>query len=618
MEKIEINEIVAENARRRAALEAVEGGYDPLTGVGAWGDRVPTGDCRVPRATVARLGVDGYLALDKTARERLRIKDDFEFWCARCVTIKHKLSGAGPFIPNRPQRRLLAAMERQRAAGLPIRIILLKARQWGGTTLILVYMAWMQIVRHVMFNSLLLGHQRLNSHNIKRMLQLLVERYPPEMVEPGDEPPRLGGAGAPGVYRLTPSGGLVVLGSALSEDAARGYDLSMAHLSEVAFWKDSDLHSPEDVVRTVSGTVPMAADTVVVMESTANGTGNLFHTEWERAVRGESDKTPVFVPWYDIALYRDDEVADAAALWEAMDDYERDLWHNGLTLEMIAWYHRKRREYTAHSLMMAEYPTTAVEAFTGTDRCAFSMENLERLREGCRAPEAVGEVLPAAGRDGWKRPRWDDNPRGLTRVWHQPASSHRYVVAVDVGGLAADSDWSVIVVMDAYGMERDATPEVVAQWRGHLPHEMLAWKAVAMAQYYNRALLVIESNTLDTGGTEGADGGLLLPLVARDYRNVYRRDSGAVGFHTNRHTKARAIYLLKERVHLGTYVERDAMTVDEMAVYQELEAGTRWEAAPGRHDDLVMTRAIAITAIAEQDRPPRPASSDIDCLKVLF
>ena len=613
MEKIDIKEIVAENARRRAALEASEGGYDPLRGIGAWGDRVDAGGCRVPRATVARMGVDGYMAMDKTARERLRIKEDFEFWCARCVTIKHKLGGAGPFVPNRPQRRLIAAMERQRAAGLPIRIILLKARQWGGTTLVLVYMAWMQLVRHVMFNGLLLGHQRMNSHNIKRMLELLVERYPREMVEPGDEVPRLSGAGAPGVYRLTPSGGIVVLGSALSEDAARGYDLSMAHLSEVAFWKDSDLHSPEDVVRTVSGTVPMAADTVVVMESTANGTGNLFHTEWERAVRGESDKTPVFVPWYEIALYRDNAVDDAAALWAAMDDYERDLWHSGLTLEMIAWYHRKRREYTAHSLMMAEYPTTAVEAFTSTDRCAFSMEDLERLREGCRAPRAVGEVVPAAGRDGWKRPRWVTGDKGLTQLWQQPERGHSYVVAVDIGGLGGDSDWSVIVVMDS-DRPHGARPEVVAQWRGHVPHDVLAWKAVAMAQFYNQGLLVIESNTLDTSGTEGADGALLLNAIGRSYKNLYRRDGGGIGFHTNIRSKSRVIYMLKERVHLGTVVERDAAAVDEMSAYQEMEAGTRWEAAKGQHDDMVMTRAIALYAIGEM-KSARAADNDIDVLK---
>lgn len=595
-----IDGLVAENARRNAALAAVEGGYDPLTGAGAWGDRVVAAGCRVPRAALEGIGLDGYLALDADARDRLRARHDFEFWCARCVTIQDKLSRRRqPFVPNRPQRRLIAAMEGQRAAGQPVRIILLKARQWGGSTLVLVYMAWMQLVRHEAFNSVIVGHRHMNSHAIKSMLETLVTHYPPEMVEPGREAPRLCSGGTRNVYRLLPGDCRVVLGSAMSEDAARGYDLSMAHLSEVAFWKDSELHTPEDVVRTVSGSVPLQPDTVVVMESTANGTGHLFHTEWLRACRGESDKQPVFVPWYEIEIYRA-TVTDAGALWASLDDYERDLWHSGLTLEMIAWYHAKRREYTAHAMMQAEYPTTDVEAFTATDRCAFALDDLERLRDGCRPPLETGEVVSDDGPYGWKHTRWRADSKGETLLWQQPVKDHRYVVAVDIGGLSGGSDWSVIAVLDS-GLDGGVT-EVAAQWRGHLAHDLLAWKAVRMAQFYNSATLIIESNTLDTHGTEGATGALLLAEIGAAYRQLYRRRGRAPGFHTNRQTKSSIVYMLKERVRLGTYVERDSMAVDEMAAYQELEAGTRWEAAKGHHDDIVMTRAIAMQAISEMGR----------------
>ena len=43
--------------------------------------------------------------------------------------------------------------------------------------------------------------------------------------------------------------------------------------------------------------------------------------------------------------------------------YERNLWEEGLTLEMINWYHNKRKEYTSHSQMKAEYPSNDIEAF---------------------------------------------------------------------------------------------------------------------------------------------------------------------------------------------------------------------------------------------------------------
>lgn len=62
---------------------------------------------------------------------------DFQTWCETCCTIKDKLTGRDiPFKLNAPQRRVLAILEADRLAGRPIRLIMLKARQWGGSTLI--------------------------------------------------------------------------------------------------------------------------------------------------------------------------------------------------------------------------------------------------------------------------------------------------------------------------------------------------------------------------------------------------------------------------------------------------------------------------------------------------
>ena len=54
--------------------------------------------------------------------------------------------------------------------GRPVRVILLKARQWGGSTLVQMYLAWMQLVRHQGWNSLICGHLHATSKGIKRMV----------------------------------------------------------------------------------------------------------------------------------------------------------------------------------------------------------------------------------------------------------------------------------------------------------------------------------------------------------------------------------------------------------------------------------------------------------------
>ncbi len=51
---------------------------------------------------------------------------------------------------------------------------------------------------------------------------------------------------------------------------------------------DGDERVASEIVRTVSGSVAREPDTLVVMESTANGTDNYFCREWRRAVAGRA------------------------------------------------------------------------------------------------------------------------------------------------------------------------------------------------------------------------------------------------------------------------------------------------------------------------------------------
>jgi hypothetical protein len=199
---------------------------------------------------------------------------------------------------------------------------------------------------------------------------------------------------------------LVITGSSLSEDAARGNDISMAHLSEVAYWKESAMHNPDDVVRSVCGSVTIEPETVIVLESTANGVGDYFHDEWLRAQQGVSDKLPVFVPWHEIDIYTK-AVADPLALWQEMDEYEHTLWDDGCTLEQINWYHHKRSEFRRHELMMSEYPSNANEAFITSGFSPFAPEHLDALERNCRPPLLVGDIQAdgQCGRDAKKNIR---------------------------------------------------------------------------------------------------------------------------------------------------------------------------------------------------------------------
>ena len=285
-----------------------------------------------------------------------------------------------------------------------------------------------------------------------------------------------------------------------------------------------------------------------------------------------------------------------------MDSYERELWDNGLTLEMINWYHHKRAEYSSHSMMKAEYPSNDIEAFTCTGHNVFSSEAIERLRQNCHDSKWRGELIGSAivGEDSLYNISFSPDPHGNLQIWEMPikdSSPSRYVVAVDIGGRSFASDYSVIAVID----RGEEIPKVVAQWRGHIDHDILTWKSAQIARWYANALLVIESNTLETAG--GGENSLYtLSQLNGVYHNLYRRPRLAqatetlesrIGFHTNRATKSLIITNLIAMVRDGGYVERCNDACNELTTYEQLPNGS-FAAKIGHHDDILMTRAIAL------------------------
>ncbi len=341
--------------------------YNPVTGEGCVGSRTVTLNPENKEEYVPDAMLDDpqlhLVRNNMRAWKLLRVKYDFEFWAVTCVKIKDKLSGVDiPFRLNAPQRRVLALIESQRTRRLPIRIIMLKARQWGGSTLIQMVMAWIQCVHHRNWNSLICAHVKDTAATIRGMYTKMLASYPEDMWTEEAKPQFKPFERSVNTRIIHGRGCKVTVGSSESQDAVRGLDCVMAHLSEVAFWTSGTTNSPEGLIRAVCGSIARVPDSLIVLESTANGVGNFFHSEWLRAERGESDKLPVFVPWYEIEIYKA-PVADPDALLESLDDYERGLLKLGCSPEQIQWYRDKLSEYPSRELMAAEYPTTPAEAF---------------------------------------------------------------------------------------------------------------------------------------------------------------------------------------------------------------------------------------------------------------
>lgn len=599
---VRIAEMIEENHRRKSR-RALEYRYDPIKGIGCCGERQMSNK---PALAGGRPWIPVTMKRDKeygrvtTSEEweRLRCRHDFEYWAVRCVTIRDKESGRDISLRlNRPQRRVVAILEKMRLAGEPLRLIMLKARQWGGSTLVQVYMAWIQCCLRRNWNSLICAHVKDTAATIRGMYSKMLSGYPAELWDGDGAAEFRPFERSTNIRVISGRGCKVTIASAENQDAVRGMDVAMAHLSEVAFWRDTAMQNPDSFIRAICGGINSSPLTLIALESTANGVGNYFHSEWLRAEAGESDKCPVFVPWYEIDIYSR-PISDYASVIRRMDKYEWQLWTiPEMTLEQIAWYQGKRREYRHRYQMMAEYPTTPQEAFQRLDNGVFSPEDIARMRDGCR-PGVRGDIVSRHGAICGKRSleglRFVADERGLLEMWEEPRSDVGYMVSVDIGGRSDSADWSVIVVMTD-----ESVPRVVAQWRGHIDHDLLAWLAARIATYYRDALLVFESNTLESEVIEGDPAEYILNQVAWHYANLYRREGGKIGFHTNRSTKTLAVNALYKALRDGEYLERSGGALDEMSCYLSLPSGG-FAASPGNHDDMVMARAIALHLIGER------------------
>ncbi len=271
--KNEVETILRENEQRQAKINAA---ITPVTRHGSVGRRVravisdfpikeqwlPKAMMRVPLVRqIVKCGSIGKfleeeMNIDNPTEEdvhkvveqfvRIRCKYDFPFWAAMFVYIKNKGGGTDVlFRLTRPQRKLVEVLEGMRTHNMPIRLILLKARQWGGSTTIQLYMAWLQLVLRVGLNSLIMAHQGMGSDEIMDMFNRMMASYPVEILHKlgekyNDNEETFVGVGKSGAIKRVPQRNCKIkIGTAERPDSCRGGDYNLVHLSGIIFLRHS-------------------------------------------------------------------------------------------------------------------------------------------------------------------------------------------------------------------------------------------------------------------------------------------------------------------------------------------------------------------------------------------
>jgi hypothetical protein len=330
---------------------------------------------------------------------------------------------------------------------------------------------------------------------------------------------------------------------------------------EAAHWEHSD--------ERLAAVLPTAADVgQLILGSTANGMQGRFFGIYSGAP--DNGWHPVFIG----ALARPDRSEGMIA---------------GLRAEL-------------EDLGAQEYPLTAEEAFVSSGSGAFDSESLTWLRvNSCRPAPWQGVLELEHGRVLASR-----RQRGQWKLCAEPDPLRSYLISADACQGPGARDYAHAVIFDRLSWDQ------VGALHGRIAPDDLA-SEIRKAGYLYRdsegrpALAVPEAN----------NHGQAVVALMKHYPNMWvqerfdqrlQKPSQQRGWLTDVKNRGQAISQLGSAIKSGTWGVRDLEAVSEMQRFiyrsvpdQPSRAG-RFEAAPGEHDDRVMSHAIACAVLSLSPR----------------
>ena len=506
---------------------------------------------------------------------RLRLLNDFTFYAKHCVKIRTKKGTIVPLVLNRVQKRFAQAIIDQMTTTGRVRMVVLKARQQGLSTVITAWQYWWLSQRKAQ-KGLVMAHEADSTTTLFDMYKRVHDNVPDEVRPHAKYSSRteLQFDRLDTGLRVATAGGRGV---------ARGETLTTAHLSEVAFWPTAFAATN---FNGLIQAVPDEPGTAVFLESTAQGMTGKFREMWVGAADGSNGYVPFFSAWFESDEYRETAPDD----FTRTPDEEALAKQFNLDDDQLYWRRRKIAQ-NGLGLFKQEYPATPDEAFLSTGRPVFNPDYLHERLSNPVAPIERRAVEDVPGSPiGVIKP----HPLGELLVYREVDPKETYVIGADVGmGLRAsaarrnDSDPSVAQVLDSELRQ-------VAVWRGIVHPDYFAKILIALGYHYNSALIAPERN----------NHGLVTCVALRDldYPYIYtdiaegtlesNKDTINLGFFTSERTKPLIIDKLRASDRERDIEIYDTQTLREMLTFVCTESG-RMQAEDGEQDDCVLSLAIA-------------------------
>ncbi len=528
-------------------------------------------------------------------------ENDFRLFAASMISIQNIIDETVPLLFNYPQRIMYQTYMNAVLNNLPVRIIILKARQEGLSTFSLALLLF-----HMLFYP---GSQyRVITKDLKHVeylmmrLKFMYNHLPPEFKPPVkiDSKKELS---FPQLYSPT---GVDLLGAASSiridtaggkrSTPTRGETIRGALATEIPYWDN-----PVSVFASLKNAIHPQPGTFLIIESTALAHGDTFYNLWDQAVKGRSGYETLFFPWFIFADYRFPVTqSEVDLLKSSLDEEEKQLL---LKFPCISFEHLKWRRWSIDAncdgslaTFHREYPSTPQEAFESAEANYFPVSILRYVEETLRKPIFIGRlsyrgletepviaVLPGSN---------ESVHSNTFRMWEYPNNNSKYIIGVDPAEGSPTGDFIAAEVFRVDYDHNDIPFMVqVAEMQTREGADDVIVHIHALAKYYNRAVLNVEAQGM---------GYAFVSTLKRRYSNMQRwkwgdsageASSRKLGWVINGNTKREVLNSLTTKLNKHQMIIRSFWLYTEMQNYITLNGVTG--AAPGGHDDMVSAAMLA-------------------------
>ena len=341
------------------------------------------------------------------------LQTNMPFFSKHALTIKNKETGKlEPFVFNDAQEFLHNKIEKQLKHKSMVRIIILKGRQQGMSTYVAARF-YHKCTRNKGKAVFILSHEFQTTGKLFSMVDRFQQNIP-EALKPHTSTYN----NRQIKFDLLDSE--YTTGTAGNEDVGRGGTLQYFHGSECAFWENTD-----GIETGILQSVADVPDTEIILESTANGMGNMFHRKCMAAMRGEGDYELVFIPWYWQKEYRRPAPENFTL---AKDELMLKEQFN-LDNDQIYWRRIKIEEFGSLWKFRQEYPMTVQDAFVTSGTSLVKPDSVIKARKtvisDASAPLILGVdmgrehdrvvIMPRRGREVLPYIVYDPKKEGMIR-----------------------------------------------------------------------------------------------------------------------------------------------------------------------------------------------------------